>query len=191
MTSTTSPIKTEHLVVLGGITLEFARLEQFMSHYVWALIAKDSRVGQAITAPMTLRNRISLFRSLFHMLPARGIAADVVGFDRLISRAEKAVERRNHIVHALIWHPDSSGDLAFTRLKGNPKGAAHWIATSASVAELTAVASDIYSVVVDLSKFMQAHFGGNILPPPGGRGTLWRASPRKPLPNRHQMDQRS
>jgi len=61
----------QHGVNRAGITLEYARLEQFISHFIWALVAKDARIGQTITAPMTFRGRITLLRSLFHMLPAR------------------------------------------------------------------------------------------------------------------------
>ena len=173
-----NPVTNNHLVALGGITLEYARLEQFISHFIWALVAKDARIGQTITAPMTFRGRITLLRSLFHMLPARGVKADVATLDALITKAEKAVEKRNNIVHALIWHADAQGDLAFTMLKKNAKGDARWVAASASVPDLNAVAADIYEALVGISDFMGKHFGGNTYPPRGGKGTLY-AQPKK------------
>src|SRR5258708_4900979 len=134
-----SAVTDRHLTALGRITLEFARLEQFMSHFMWSLIAPDSIIGSTITTPMPFGQRLSLFRSLFHMLTERGIEADVTTFDAILGRIEDAVGRRNRITHALIWHPGPDGDLAFSALKRNAKGSARWVAQSASVAELNAV----------------------------------------------------
>ena len=166
-----------HLRALGRITLEYARLEQFMSHYLWALIARDASVGQAITAPMTYRQRSNLLRSLFHLVPTHGHEADIKGLEAILNRADEAVNQRNTIVHALIWHSGSDGKLEYTTLSKS----AQWNSGTGTVDELHRISEGIYRGVVELSEFMIKHFGSNAFPPDDGKGTLWHPIQRTTL----------
>jgi len=82
----------DHLVSLGGITVEYARLEHFISEFIWALIASDRRIGETITARLGFRARATLLRALFHMLSLSGIPADVDSLDVIVTQAETAVQ---------------------------------------------------------------------------------------------------
>lgn len=167
--STNNLVTDGHLAALGGITLEYARLEHFVSVFIWTMIAADFTIGRTVTANLMFRARTSLLRSLFHTLSARGVVADTGAFEAVVGRAERAASKRNDVIHALIWHSGTDGDLAFTVLRKN----AQWEQMSASVSDLATVANELHQAGVDVSDFMVEHFGGAVFPPADGRGTFY------------------
>lgn len=166
---------------LALITLEYARLEHFISALIWSLVAADIRVGQTITANLMFRNRVLLLRSLFRMLPSVGVDADVSGLETLMARAEAAVLRRNDIVHALAWGTDEAGELMYSKLKSQKKSEPiGWVNTPASAEVLSNIASDLYECAAAVADFQIKHFGTKEFPPPDGSRALY--GPRTGLP---------
>ncbi len=101
-------------------------------------------------------------------------------------QANKAVAKRNDVIHALIWHPDASGELAYSILKRGKKGSAAWVQAAAPVNELTAIADDLYEAAKALAAFMVAHFGTNHFPTPYGDRTLYGPSVRAAIARERQ-----
>jgi len=81
------------------------------------------------------------------------------------------------VIHALIWHPDAAGELAYSKLKSR-KGVAEWVSAPASVNDLTAVAEELYQTAKAVADFMVKHFQTNRFPPPFGDGALYGPSVR-------------
>jgi hypothetical protein len=168
-----SPMTNAHLAALGQITIEYSRVEWMVSGFIWKLLAADQRIGQTVTASLTFSARVALLRSLFQALPPYGIAADCVGLNKALSAVEAANGKRNDVVHALLWHPNDSGELWRSNLER--RTAAEWTQASASVEDLTRVSEELRKASRLVFDVMVKHFEpfGNSAWTPMGPGTLW------------------
>jgi hypothetical protein len=109
---------------IGGITLNFAYLEETLSYCVARLInPNDEKIGRTITTTLSFRSLIQLFEALYRHKridslgkepEASAISTDTLhkiraeteeGLRDLIQRLNDENDERNRIIHSL-WIPD-------------------------------------------------------------------------------------
>lgn len=150
------PVTAEHLQALGRISIAYSYLEWQVSGFIWRLVAADQRIGQTITAGLMLSARIDLLRALFSLLPGYEVTADVERLYDALNRARQAGERRNSVVHALLWSADEGGALSYSKLqRAKP---AHWVRHEAQVADLAQVAEALEVAAELVAQCEAAHF---------------------------------
>lgn len=111
------PPTTDHLRAIGQITANFAMLEVIVAMSVWSLIGPDQRLGQIITAELSLRKLLDLLSNLYELrVNDPQLIKELKG---LIAEASRAEKKRNVITHS-YWAAGDTHDIR-TRVKMTAK----------------------------------------------------------------------
>jgi hypothetical protein len=89
----------EGMTKLGECIVKFQTIEEVLSACISAMIGRSRKIGKIVTAEMSYRARVSVYRALFvHHLGCDTLHEDV---SELIKRLNWAEQERNSIVHSL------------------------------------------------------------------------------------------
>ena len=94
------PVPSKHLEKIGDITVSFALLETIIQFFVWSLIEQPQRIGQIITAELSLKNSRATLISLYKEKHGEDSGFKIIR--ELMKRAGKIEEKRNQIIHS-VW----------------------------------------------------------------------------------------
>lgn len=111
------PLSDEHFRAIGKITAIFAALEENVSFYIWLLIGGEQRLGQIITAELSLSQKVALLSSLYRY--RSNSAEEPTELKELLSRVRQAEEKRNAIIHS-VWGTGTTRET-ITRIKTTAK----------------------------------------------------------------------
>ena len=96
---------------IGSAVTSFQKIEEAFAICISTLISTDPVLGSIITSEMSFKAKIGVFRSLVIYRLEESELPDE--FAAILSRASKAEERRNTLVHS-YWDPSSeSADHAY------------------------------------------------------------------------------
>jgi hypothetical protein len=163
---------------LGRISVGYADLEDSISIFIWSLVSSDLRVGQAITARLDFRQSVDLLRALFRLLPCHPTAVETSRLAKLLDDAERAVEKRDNVIHQLSLYSGANGPVPQHLRTG--KRRAEWTDSPRSIETLADLAREIDDAVEALNEFIAAHFGEKKLPPTKTDRTLYGAAGTAP-----------
>ena len=100
MTKLQAPVPREHLEAIGQIMVNFALLEMVLSYLAWNLLGVDQRIGRAVTAQSSFRNRMALVSSLFRLrCEDKGLIGEL---DEILKCVVRCEEQRNTVAHS-FW----------------------------------------------------------------------------------------
>jgi hypothetical protein len=102
--------KLSRVSVLGHIVTCYSQLEWIVGMFIALLLNPDDRVGHTITAGMPISQKLTLLSNLFRLLAECEPGTDVAAPDRAVASADRAVEARNAVTHALWWPDDEDDD---------------------------------------------------------------------------------
>src|SRR3954471_20296060 len=87
----------------GHIVISYSRLDWTLGAFIGRLVNPDLRVGDTITAAMTIGQKITLLGELFRLLESYRPGADHAALDEALSEASAAVEEGNTLLHSTWW----------------------------------------------------------------------------------------
>lgn len=112
-----APVPKAHLEAIGQVTVNFALLESTVAFFAWELLGVEQRIGQAVTAEASFRNRVALVSSVFRL---RCDDDELINeLDEVLKVALACEERRNIVTHS-VWAAGSTPE-SFTRVKTTAK----------------------------------------------------------------------
>jgi hypothetical protein len=157
-----TPVSDEHLKALGQVIVNFALLETHVAMLTWALIGKNQRVGQIITAGLSFRSLLTLTSSLWkHQVSDPERTAE---FEALLEDAQEAEQRRNVLTHSLWGAGESPGTVTRVKATAKPrKGLRHQF-QQMSVKELNDIADFISEVAAKSLYFTLRMVDQGVLP---------------------------
>jgi hypothetical protein len=102
------------LARLGECIVQFQRIEDVLGMCIAAMIGRNRKVGEIVTADMSFRTKVSVYGALFlHNLEKESLPDDIV---ELIQRIQWAEQQRNTLVHSL-WDASESKPECIKREK--------------------------------------------------------------------------
>ena len=111
------PVSEAHLRALGRVAVAFSALEFRVGALLWMLISKDQRLGQVISAELSLNARMALISAIWRHRVHDD--ARVRNLEALLGRLDGVVSERNKLSHS-YWIA-SLEDNDVTRLKVTAK----------------------------------------------------------------------
>lgn len=132
------------LRAIGRITVNFNLVESTLASAIWVLLAVDQFTGQRVTAGLSFRGRLDLFRSLSDLKLAGTTVHD--GALDLVKQLDRLENRRNQVLHS-VW-ASGAGPDDVTRIKFNFKGGKFAISApeDLSASDLDAFADELAEV---------------------------------------------
>jgi hypothetical protein len=143
----------QFLAGIGGICVDFSRLEMMLHFGVWALLGgtgiETQRTGQIVTAELSFQRSIQLFASLWrHRFEGR----DDVRLRELCARLSELEQRRNRVVHSVWAAAEKPG--AATRIKITARGVFKATTETVTSQELANLSIALTTAVSDILNFL-------------------------------------
>jgi hypothetical protein len=145
------PVPEALLARIGDVTVSFALLESVMQTLAASQIQDHQRIGQIITAELSLRSLRALTLSLYR--ERYGEDSDYEELRALIKRARELEDIRNAITHS-VWAAGRQADTV-TRIKltAREKQGLHFDFESVTVENLGKVAEEMRQLAEDVQRF--------------------------------------
>jgi len=148
-------LKAAHLKALGRITVNYSFMEMMLRSSLTLLCEPDAEIAGVLTSGASFGTLLRHVTSVCEIRAAHGlgVAAD---FRQLRDRIEKAVERRNDVVHALWEVGKTPGVITPHRIPRRSSKAALEEGTPLTSIDLNAIGDEL----LDVASALAAFYGG-------------------------------
>jgi hypothetical protein len=151
-------LSREMLRAIGLLTAAAAQTENTIQGLIGGLVGVDDITTMALTAQMSALLKEHIARSLVELRAPT--LAEVDYFDDLMDRANKAMEKRNTLVHnSLAQHPETGEIFSYREAA---RGSLQVKFTPITAAEIEKDAIEIYEAGMAVMRFMMSR---GLLPP--------------------------
>ena len=145
------PVPPPLLILIGDMTVSFARLELMMKGLFGSLIREHQRLGQILSAELSFSRLIDAIISLYQ--DRHGIDDDFKLLRGLLTRAGVIEEERNSITHSFWGASATPGAITRVKITSRRKQGYHVQFEEYDAIKLKAVVDEIKTLDDEIGKF--------------------------------------
>lgn len=143
------PAQKDQLEAIGKVVAEWSYMESLVDTAIWKFAYLDQDTGSAITAHITLPNRLFILRSLYDLFYKNSNLSKKLG--SICENISQLSRQRGETVHALWVRGDHGSPMAYTV---RARGKLEHRKAGMSAEDITAVAASIAQCAEDLRTFL-------------------------------------
>ena len=150
-------LPTDLLAAIGEVTVAWGYVQNLVEVDIWGMNDQTPKVGHALTAPLSYRKKMAMFRSVGKEF-FEGTPAIAKEFAELADAIDDCYRKRNDVEHA-TWSHFGSHDGPSVSVRALRDGSINPMFQRAS--DVDSVAQEIIRLVMRIDAFSQRH-----IPPP-------------------------